>query len=159
MSGQKLIFALRKMNPVYRFLDKSLTNKVILRNYAFKSDLKIKWVRPEKIPCIRPEKSGDLKGKPEVNRSAIRYEFRNSEELAIADDSVKRLFTLEFGPRLATNKVYREDLIDSVKRHQYDDNSIEVRIAKWTGNMPKINYGVYLMVFSTTCFYMPNVLN
>lgn len=32
----------------------------LARNYAYKSDLKIKWVRPEKISCIDPRKSGDL---------------------------------------------------------------------------------------------------
>lgn len=40
----------------------SLTSKnggIISRTAAFKSDLKIKWVRPPKIQSTMPEKSGD----------------------------------------------------------------------------------------------------
>ncbi|PNF34983.1 hypothetical protein B7P43_G15622 [Cryptotermes secundus] len=53
----------------------------IIRNYAFKSDLKIKWVRPPKIPCIKPEKSGDLASLPPVDKKQYPLEFQNSEEL------------------------------------------------------------------------------
>lgn len=53
----------------------------IFRNYAFKSDLKIKWVRPPKIPCIKPEKSGDLALLPAVDKNQYPLEFQKSEEL------------------------------------------------------------------------------
>jgi hypothetical protein len=53
----------------------------VIRNYAFKSDLKIKWVRPPKIPCIKPEKSGDLVPLPPVDKKQYPLEFQNSEEL------------------------------------------------------------------------------
>lgn len=121
------------MNTTLRLLNKSLEYNIITRNYAFKSDLKIKWVRPEKIPCIRPEKSGDLSGKPDIDNSLIRYEFRNSKELATADEIVKRLFTVEFGPEGSKNRVFKEMLIEQVKRHDFDERSIEVKIARWTG--------------------------
>ena len=52
-----------------------------LREYAFKSNLKIKWVRPEKIPCIKPEKSGDLSQLPKLKQDELLLEFRNSKEL------------------------------------------------------------------------------
>lgn len=52
-----------------------------IRNYAFKSELKIKWVRPPKISCIKPEKSGDLVAHPPVDTKQYPLEFRNSEEL------------------------------------------------------------------------------
>lgn len=48
----------------------------IVRNYAFKSDLKIKWVRPEQIPCYKPEKSGDLAGVPPQDKRQYLPEFR-----------------------------------------------------------------------------------
>ena len=51
------------------------------RNYAFKSDLKIKWVRPEKISCIKPEKSGDLSQLPPVDSAEFIPEFKKSQEL------------------------------------------------------------------------------
>lgn len=53
----------------------------VIRNYAFKSDLKIKWVRPPKIPSIKPEKSGDLVPLPPVDKKQYPLEFQNSEEL------------------------------------------------------------------------------
>jgi hypothetical protein len=53
----------------------------VIRNYAFKSELKIKWVRPPKIPCIKPEKSGDLVAPPPVDKKQYPLEFHNSEEL------------------------------------------------------------------------------
>lgn len=53
----------------------------IIRNYAFKSELKIRWVRPPKISCIKPEKSGDLVALPAVDKKQYPLEFQNSEEL------------------------------------------------------------------------------
>lgn len=55
--------------------------KQLIRNYAFKSDLKIKWVRPEKILSIKPEKSGDLSAFPGIDESEYMLEFKNSKEL------------------------------------------------------------------------------
>lgn len=121
------------MNTTLRLLKNSLEFN-ISRNYAFKSDLKIKWVRPEKIPFFRPEKSGDLSGQPDIDESLIRYEFRNSKELETAEEIVKKIFSVEFGPHGSKTKVYKEMLIDGVKRHDFDESSIEVKIARWTGN-------------------------
>lgn len=53
----------------------------LARDYAFKSDLKIKWVRPEKIPCTKPEKSGDLGKLPSINEKELLLGFKNSKEL------------------------------------------------------------------------------
>lgn len=49
-------------------------------NYL-KSDLPIKWFRPEKIPCYKPEKSGDLKPLEQVDAKLLAPEFRDLEEL------------------------------------------------------------------------------
>lgn len=122
------------MNTTFRLLKNSLEYNIISRNYAFKSDLKIKWVRPEKIPCIRPEKSGDLSGQPDIDKSLPRYEFRNSKELETADEAVRKIFSIEFGANGSKTNVYKQMLADEVRRHDFDDESIEVKIARWTGN-------------------------
>lgn len=57
------------------------SNLLVARNYAFKSELKIKWNRPEKISCIKPEKSGDLKKLENVDQSRYMLGFEKSEEL------------------------------------------------------------------------------
>lgn len=56
-------------------------NSVIKRSYAFKSDLKIKWVRPERILCIKPKKSGDLSAFPNIDKQNYVPEFKDCKEL------------------------------------------------------------------------------
>ncbi|CAH1118449.1 unnamed protein product [Phaedon cochleariae] len=121
----------------YRFIlkeiEKLTLNKTFVRNYAFKSDLKIKWVRPEVIPSYKPGKSGDLGGVPPIEKQQFMLDFKNSKELQTANENVKKLFTLEFAPKKFTNRIYFSSLIEQVKRHDYDVGSIEVKMAKWTG--------------------------
>lgn len=107
----------------------------IIRNYAFKSDLKIKWVRPPKVPCIKPEKSGDLASHPPVDNKQYPLEFQNSEELKTADELVKRVFSLEFFPRRHSLRILKNDMINSVRRHGLDMGSAESRIAQMTADI------------------------
>lgn len=126
---------------IARLTTRTLTNPPLLhnltfaRNYAIKSDLKIKWVRPEKICCTKPEKSGDLEPKSEVQPSDLLSEFRESKELQTANDVVKKLFTLEFAPRSEIVKSYKQEMVKRVQRHPLDEDSIEVKIAAWTGSI------------------------
>jgi len=121
------------MNKIFNpTRDKQILGFVV-RNYAFKSDLKIKWVRPEKIPCFKPEKSGDLAPMPSYNKTDYLLEFRNNKELETANEHVKKLFTLEFNAKKHTTRAYRQDSMEQVKRHELDSGSIEVKLARWTG--------------------------
>uniref|UniRef100_A0A224XTV7 Small ribosomal subunit protein uS15m n=1 Tax=Panstrongylus lignarius TaxID=156445 RepID=A0A224XTV7_9HEMI len=113
-----------------RFMNFSIVGR---RN--LKSSLPIKWVRPEKIPCFKPEKSGDLKPLVEIDTSQYPLEFRDSEELKTADETVKRLFTLEYFPHNKTAEVIRATYLDQVKRHQFDNQSPEARVARMTANI------------------------
>ncbi|KAK5645701.1 hypothetical protein RI129_004165 [Pyrocoelia pectoralis] len=112
-----------------------LTSTLLIctRSYAFKSNLKIKWVRPTKIPCYDPAKSGDLVPMPEFDKTQFQLEFQKCKELASANDLVKRLFSLEYAPRHRTTQLYLRQLIDGTKRHNQDEGSIEAKIARWTG--------------------------
>lgn len=112
---------------------RNILNSPAIRNYSFKSDLKINWVRPVKIPCYKPEKSGDLVPMPPINESQIQLEFRNSKELETANETVKKLFTLEFAPSWKKRQFYLKETIDKVRRHPLDKGSAESRIARWTG--------------------------
>lgn len=118
---------IRTTNNIY------LHNLNFTRNYAFKSDLKIKWVRPEKIPCTKPQKSGDLEPINTISSNEFLFDFKNSQELQSADDVVKKLFTVGFAPRAELIRSYRHEMVDRVKRHTLDNESIEVKIASWTG--------------------------
>lgn len=54
-------------------------NKVTTR--GLKSDLHIKWIRPEKIACWDPKKSGDLQPLEPLDMTKVPLEFQESEEL------------------------------------------------------------------------------
>jgi len=112
--------------------------KLFIRNYAFKSDLKIKWVRPEKILCIKPEKSGDRSSFPTIDKSQYALEFQNCKELETADENVKRLFTLEANRESKTTEIYSKSLVDSVKRHDLDLGSMESTLAEMTAKIHRL---------------------
>ncbi|KAH8393320.1 hypothetical protein KR215_004521 [Drosophila sulfurigaster] len=103
-----------------------------VRDYAFKSDLKIKWVRPEKIASIRPEKSGDLAKLPPLNANEILPEYKDSKELQNADETVKSLFKLNNNRNHLTTRYYRDQMVREVQRHAQDFGSMEARLAKMT---------------------------
>lgn len=48
---------------------------------GLKSELNIKWIGPEIVSCLKPEKSGDLQPLLEVDKSRQPLIFQDSEEL------------------------------------------------------------------------------
>jgi len=56
-------------------------NGVILSVRGLKSDLHIKWVRPEKIACWDPKKSGDLSPMETLDMTKPPLDYQDSEEL------------------------------------------------------------------------------
>lgn len=46
-------------------------NLILSAEYAMKSNLPIKWVRPEPIPCYKPQKSGDCGPLENVDKSRL----------------------------------------------------------------------------------------
>lgn len=116
----KNIFSVFLRNP-------TSPSTILTRNYAFKTDLKIKWIRPEKISCIKPEKSGDPN--PYVAPEPSRYllKFDRAQELKDADENVKNFFRLGHNRRNASTEIVKEELIDKVKRHELDYGSVEAK--------------------------------
>ncbi|KAF5273590.1 hypothetical protein FQR65_LT04588 [Abscondita terminalis] len=96
-------------------------------------DLKIKWVRPVKIPCWKPEKSGDLSPMPQIDQTQYQLDYKQCKELESADDVVRQLFSLKYAPRNKTVQLYMRETIDGIKRHGQDEGSVEAKIARWTG--------------------------
>ncbi|TDG47749.1 hypothetical protein AWZ03_005893 [Drosophila navojoa] len=103
-----------------------------VRDYAFKSDLKIKWVRPEKISCIKPEKSGDLAKLPPLNPNELLPDYKDSKELANANEAVKSMFLLSNNRNSLTTRYYRDQMIKEVQRHAQDYGSMEAKLARMT---------------------------
>lgn len=97
------------------------------RLYAIKSDLKIKWVRPEKISCIKPEKSGDLSSFAQPVPSQFMLDFEKSEELKNANEIIKKMFTLEQNRRKPSVETFVKETVDKVRRHELDCGSYEAK--------------------------------
>lgn len=109
------------------FLKNLATPAVTLaRAYAVKSDVKVRWVRPEKIPCTMPSRSGDLILYKAPDQTQFISKFDQSEELKAADEMVKNLFTLEQNRRHESTKLYRNVIVEEIKRHDHDLGSYEV---------------------------------
>lgn len=113
-----------------------ITNQYFVKEYATHlSDYNIKWVRPEKIPKSKPEKSGDLGIPVDIKPSQLILGYENSKELQDADEVVRRLVSLQFYPRKETINTRREKIIEMVKRHGSDRGSTEVKIAAMTAEI------------------------
>lgn len=110
----------------------------LIRNYAFKSDLKIKWVRPERIDSYKAAKSGDCASFPDIDKDTVLLQYQNCSGLETADENVKCLFTLRYNPGKKTTQVYSKMLVDSVKRHTLDIGSMEVKLAEYTARIRRM---------------------
>uniref|UniRef100_A0A182UGX0 Small ribosomal subunit protein uS15m n=1 Tax=Anopheles melas TaxID=34690 RepID=A0A182UGX0_9DIPT len=116
---------------------KTLTPSVnqIVRTYALKSDLKIKWVRPEKIPCYKPEKSGDLQSLPTFAGTELMKDYRDSKELESANEHVRNMFTIQHNRRREMVENFKEDMVRRVYRHELDYGSIEAQLGLMTARI------------------------
>ncbi|XP_055702294.1 28S ribosomal protein S15, mitochondrial [Phlebotomus papatasi] len=111
---------------------------IFVRHYAFKPELPIKWVRPEKICCTRPEKSGDMAPSPPVDLSLPVTEYRDCKSLEEADETVKKLFSLESFPGKKTGHHLRNIMREEVQRHPLDVGSMEALIADQTARIRRL---------------------
>lgn len=114
-----IVKSLTKLTPVIR--------TSVTRGYALKSEIHsiIKWVRPEKVSCIKPEKSGDLSPLPMQDPKQFMFEFQKSQELQNADEQVQDIFRIENNPRRERIKIYVQETIGNVQRHDLDYGSME----------------------------------
>lgn len=95
----------------------------------------IKWTKPEYVPAYKPEKSGDLEGLPKIPANSMPLEYNLSDEIKDAPESVKRIFSVENLGKKEYNALVKQELIDRVRRHQYDSNTAETRIARITAHI------------------------
>ncbi|KAJ1522891.1 hypothetical protein ONE63_002033 [Megalurothrips usitatus] len=93
---------------------------------------RIQWQRPVKVPCILPEKSGDLSGLPELDLNKPPPLFDQSSEYQSANKYVKAILSLKFQYPSFLRECKIKAVTDQVKRHNLDTNSVEVKIAKYT---------------------------
>lgn len=58
----------------------AVTNASLITR-TLKSDLKIKWIRPEKVSSLHPSKSGDRSTEAIYEKTEVALEFEKSDEL------------------------------------------------------------------------------
>lgn len=69
------------MINTFRSIIRSVNSVHLVPTRSFKSDLHIKWVRPEKTACWDPKKSGDLSPQEPLDMTQAPLEFQESKEL------------------------------------------------------------------------------
>lgn len=115
---------------------------------GLKSDLHIKWIRPEKINCWDPRKSGDLSSLEPLDMTDVPLEFQESKELKTynidhavipnllflridfchsANEYVRKVFSCGFMGRRSATQLARQRLINKVKSNCLDSTSCEVQ--------------------------------
>ncbi|XP_023947092.1 28S ribosomal protein S15, mitochondrial [Bicyclus anynana] len=104
-------------------------------NQLVKPLVNIKWTRPQAIPAYNPEKSGDLEGLPNIPDNSLGKEYSLCEEIKDAPESVKKIFSVGHLGKKEYNALVKQELMDRVKRHEYDERTAETRIAKLTGQI------------------------
>ncbi|XP_077287002.1 28S ribosomal protein S15, mitochondrial [Arctopsyche grandis] len=104
---------------------------------GFKSDVDIKWIRPERPPCFAPGPNGSGDVAPVVNPSpdVFAVPFQQSKSLLEADDMVKTIFSIDIQGSRAKHQVIIKNYLDLVKCHELDKYSPEAKIAKKTARI------------------------
>uniref|UniRef100_A0A0M3HVP0 Small ribosomal subunit protein uS15m n=1 Tax=Ascaris lumbricoides TaxID=6252 RepID=A0A0M3HVP0_ASCLU len=65
---------------------------------------------------------------PAIDRSAPRIAYAHVDALTAAPESVKRIFSIEYGTRRDLTDAWKNALIGQVKKHELDSQSLEMRI-------------------------------
>ncbi|KAI6178069.1 Fimbrin [Aphelenchoides besseyi] len=68
-------------------------------------------------------------GLPPMDPLRPRLDYAEVEELKNAPESVKKIFSVEYGVRSDYTKACKKDFIDLVKSHRYEKNSLQIKIA------------------------------
>ncbi|KAL0818328.1 hypothetical protein ABMA28_008810 [Loxostege sticticalis] len=113
---------------------RSVTSSII-QCRGIKHQVKIKWVRPEYVPSYKPEKSGDLEPISSFPPDTLGKDYALSEEIKDAPEAVKKIFSIAHLGQKEYNVLVKNDLMERVKRHKYDDHTSESRIARITGHI------------------------
>ncbi|CAD5206646.1 unnamed protein product [Bursaphelenchus okinawaensis] len=75
--------------------------------------------------------SGDY-ALPDVDKTKPRLSYRNVDALRDAPESVKKIFSIDFGKRSDLSVVWKKEMVDQVKVNHYDKSSLQAKIALFT---------------------------
>jgi len=95
----------------------------------------VKWNKPVRVETCNPSISGDIGGLEffgEVDITKPPVELEGSKEFADSEAVVQKILSLEFCRRKDLLKKLKKDVAATVRRHNLDMDSLEVRIAMLT---------------------------
>lgn len=111
----------------------------ILINFQHRRHLRsinnVELIRPEKLMPYDPVRSGDLEPMPELDPNSLKLEFNEVDEMKVANEDVKKVFSLDFQVQDYKYILYREQLMSKVRTHPYEDNSFALKIAALTARI------------------------
>ena len=92
------------------------------------------WRRPERVSRVKPGEhgSGDLEGLPELDREDPVMRLEGVEEFERGSEALKKTKSLAFGKNKDLMDRIKRDMRRSVQRHDMDEESLEVAIARKT---------------------------
>jgi len=124
-------------------LIKPLTNFSQCRNVSiYKMKLPIEWEPVPKLKCIDKRKSGDDLATPaQLDLTKPKLLFDKSELLKSCSPVVQKVFSLRFAKYKELMDYRKSLLLERVKRHKYDTDSLECKIARMTVD---VQYNQYL---------------
>ncbi|KAK2715521.1 small ribosomal subunit protein uS15m-like [Artemia franciscana] len=125
------------MNPISsKFCSSSKNISILLRR--FKSDIEIRWVQPLRVRIHDPKKSGDLAAYTDPEPSRLRRSYQvlaDTDVYKNASPAVKQLLSAEYQNNWQKFKIYKNDMINDVRRHPCDFGSSEASIAALTASI------------------------
>ncbi|XP_011559601.3 28S ribosomal protein S15, mitochondrial [Plutella xylostella] len=107
----------------------------LIQTRTLKHKAKINWVRPDYVPAYHPQRSGDLESLPPISEDSLGLDYSLSKEIEDAPESVKKIFSVAHLGRKEYNVLVKNELVERVRRHQYDERTAETRIAKLTATI------------------------
>ncbi|XP_072934356.1 small ribosomal subunit protein uS15m [Epargyreus clarus] len=107
----------------------------LIQTRGVKQQVDVKWVKPPYVPAYKPEKSGDLENLPSIQGSALGEDYALSDEIKSAPESVQKIFSVAFLGKKEYKALVKKEFMDRVRRHKYDVNTAETRIARITGTI------------------------
>ena len=66
-------------------------------------------------------------GLPDLDKSKPRLKYENVDLLKDAPESVKKIFSIEFGERRDLTDAWKRELIESVNKHKFDGDSYQAK--------------------------------
>nr|CAG4645650.1 EOG090X09BQ [Lynceus sp. MCZ IZ 141354] len=110
-----------------------------------KQEVKIEWRQPPHVPCILPEKSGDLQPNPVLPKSTLLFRYDKCNELHNADPIVHQLLTVEFSEKSKALQTHLQQRLAQLQCHQFDSGSRTAAITALTIRIRNLQLHTFAM--------------